>query len=39
MGFYWGYLGIMEKNIETTIGIIGCILGLYRVNGKDNGNN
>ena len=30
---YWGYIGIMEKNMETTI-----ILGLYRDNGKENGN-
>ena len=38
---YWGYIGIMEKKIETIriIGImIRCILGLYRDNGKENGN-
>ena len=33
----------MEKKTETTkmgsIGIIGYILGLYRDNGKENGNN
>ena len=28
----------MEKRIETTIGIMGYILGLYRDNGKENGN-
>ena len=31
---YWGYIGIMEKKIEY----YGNILGLYRDNGKDNGN-
>ena len=40
---YTGYIGIMEKKMETTImgyiGIImGYILGLYRDNGKENGN-
>ena len=25
--FYWGYIGIMEKKMETTIGIIGVIQG------------
>ena len=29
-GIYWGYIGIMEKKMETT-GIIGVILGLYIV--------
>ena len=29
LGLYWGYIGIMEKKMETT-GIIGIILGLYR---------
>ena len=30
--------GIMEKNMETTkMGYIGYILGLYRDNGKENG--
>ena len=39
-----GYIGIMEKRTETTrdyrgyIGIIRVILGLYRDNGKENGN-
>ena len=28
----------MEKKMETTIGIIGSILGLYWDNGKENGN-
>ena len=36
------YMGIMEKKMEITImgyiGIIGHILGLYRDNGKENGN-
>ena len=33
-----GYIGIMEKKMET-IGIIGVILGLYYwENGKENGN-
>ena len=31
---YWGYVGIMEKKMETTI----SILGLYRDSGKENGN-
>ena len=30
---YWGYVGIMEKKMETTI-----LLVLYRDNGKANGN-
>ena len=35
---YWGYIGIMEKKMETTImGYIGYILGLYWDNGKENG--
>ena len=29
-------MGIMEKKMETTMGYI--ILGLYRDNGKENGN-
>ena len=40
-GLYWGYIGIMEKKMETTIvfrGYIGIILGLYRDNGKEHGN-
>ena len=29
-GLYWGYIGIMEKKMETRImGYIGYILGLY----------
>ena len=32
------YMEIMEKNMETTIGIIGYILGFYWDNGKENGN-
>ena len=28
----------MEHNVETTIIIVGYILGLYRDNGKENGN-
>ena len=47
---YWGYIGIMEKKMETTILGLGfsdngkengnyySILGLYRDNGKENGN-
>ena len=39
---YWGYIGIMEKKMETTImgcmGIIGYVLVLYWENGKENGN-
>ena len=46
---YWGYIGIIEQKMETTIicwGYIGImenrtettILGLYRDNGKENGN-
>ena len=40
VGIYWGYIGIMEKKMETIriIGIIiGYILGLYNDNGKENG--
>ena len=42
-GLYWDYIGIMEKKMEaTTMGYIGIILryilGLYRDNGKENGN-
>ena len=29
---YWGYIGVMEKKMET------IILGLYWGNGKENGN-
>ena len=43
LGLYWGYIGRMEKKMETTI--MGYILRLYRVilglyweNGKENGN-
>ena len=28
IGLYWGYIGIMDKKMETTI--LGYILGLYR---------
>ena len=36
---YWGYVGIMEKKMESTIvGSIGYILGLYRDDGKENRN-
>ena len=28
---YWGYIGIMEKKMDTTI----SIFGLYRDNGKE----
>ena len=43
IGLYWDYVGRMEKNMETIIvgyiGILlGYILGLYRDNGKENGN-
>ena len=31
---YWGCIGMMEKKMDTTI----VILGLYRDNGKENGN-
>ena len=38
---YWGYIGIMEKKMET-IGITGVILryilGLYRDSGGESGN-
>ena len=34
---YRGYIGIMEKNMETTI-VYRDIQGLYRENGKENGN-
>ena len=51
-GSYWGYMGIMEKKVETTGIIWGLyrdyrvhirvyirvLLGLYRDNGKENGN-
>ena len=34
-----GFIGIMEKEIDSTLYmIIGYILGLYRDNGKGNGN-
>ena len=32
--YIWGYIGIMEKKMEATI----VHLGLYRDNGKENGN-
>ena len=38
---YSGFIGIMEKKMETTgiIGVIwGYVLGLYRDNGRENGN-
>ena len=43
LGLYRGYIGIMEKKMETTImglyrDYIGYILGLYWDNGKENGN-
>ena len=36
LGLYWGYIGMMENKMETTIigYYIGVILGLYRDNGK-----
>ena len=38
----WGYIGIMEKKMETTImgdiGIIRYMLGIYWDNGEENGN-
>ena len=42
LGLYWGYIGIMEKKMETTIngsyrGHIEYIWGLYWDNGKENG--
>ena len=36
MHYIWGYIGIMVKKMETTI--IHYIWGLYRDNGKENGN-
>ena len=42
LGIYWGYIGIMEKNMETTIvvylGMMGLYWGTYWDNGKQNGN-
>ena len=39
MGLYWGYTGIMENKMETTItGDIRVVLGLSRDNRKENGN-
>ena len=38
---YWGYIGIMEKNLETTMlyrDYLNAILALCRDNGKENGN-
>ena len=39
---HWGSMGTVEKKKETSImgniGIIGCILGLYRDSGKGDGN-
>ena len=36
---HWGNIGIMENKMETTImGFIGYMMGLYRDNGKENGN-
>ena len=31
---YWGFIGIMEKKVET----VGITLGIYWDNGKENGN-
>ena len=31
---HWGYIGIMEKNMESAI----VLWGLYRDNGKEHGN-
>ena len=31
IGYYWGYIGIMEKKMETTIGnLLGVILGEWK---------
>ena len=42
VGVCCGYIGILEKNMKTTIlgyiGIIGYILVLYKDTGKENGN-
>ena len=41
IGVIWDSIGIMEKKMETTIlkkVYIGAVLGLYRYNGKENGN-
>ena len=40
LGLCWGYIGIMEKKMETTImglyrDYIGYVLGLHRDNGKN----
>ena len=44
VGLYWGYIGIMEKKMETTVEALGfsdllraLILGLHRDNGKETG--
>ena len=38
-GFLGGYIGTMEKKMETTVVYWSDIIfGLYRENGKDNGN-
>ena len=40
VGLYWGYIGIMENKLETTImGYIGLKFGgVFWDNGKENGN-
>ena len=35
-GIYWGYIGRVEKKMETTI--VHKVLGLSWENGKENGN-
>ena len=35
---YWGYIGIMEKKMETTIVYRGLYWGYIWDNGKENGN-
>ena len=37
IGVYGDFIGIVEKKMETTIIIIGYILGSKRDNGKENG--
>ena len=38
IGSYWGCVGIVEKEMETT-SVYRAMLGLCRDNGKENGNN
>ena len=41
LGLYWGYIGVMEKKMETTVAYwcnVRVILGLHWGNGKENGN-